>query len=271
MNNLGPVALPGPEGIAALVCDLDGVVYRGQAAVPHAVKALRRVAVPIVYATNNAGRPPHVVADHLRELGLAVDDSDVLTSAQAGAAAIAARMPGATVLAVGGEGVEAALAEAGLSPTRDGRASCDAVMQGYGPQVSMADLADAAIAVQQGAWWVATNTDLTIPIDRGIAPGNGTLVRAVAQAAGRIGPGLRQSPPDLYRCGRTSQRPGRSHPRASAMARHRHRGANAAGSPSVLVLTGRLGESAQRAPRHQQPSTIIDDLRDLDGLVITSR
>lgn len=274
MNNLGPVALPGPEGIAALVCDLDGVVYRGQAAVPHAVEALRRVAVPIVYATNNAGRPPHVVADHLRELGLAVDDSDVLTSAQAGAAAIAARMPGATVLAVGGEGVEAALAEAGLSPTRDGRASCDAVMQGYGPQVSMADLADAAIAVQQGAWWVATNTDLTIPIDRGIAPGNGTLVRAVAQAAGRDPDRVCGKPfPDLYLVAaeRLNVPAGRILGVGDRLDTDIE-GANAAGSPSVLVLTGvDSRESAQRAPRHRQPSTIIDDLRDLDGLVITSR
>ena len=28
------------EAYAALICDLDGVVYRGQAAVPHAVEAL---------------------------------------------------------------------------------------------------------------------------------------------------------------------------------------------------------------------------------------
>ena len=44
-----------------MVCDLDGVVYRGAGAVPGAPAALRRLAahgVRIVYATNNASRCP---------------------------------------------------------------------------------------------------------------------------------------------------------------------------------------------------------------------
>ena len=43
----------------------------------------------------------------------------------------------------------------------------------------------AAFAVSRGLPWVATNTDLTIPVPGGIAPGNGTLVAAVATATGR--------------------------------------------------------------------------------------
>lgn len=269
----GPVELPAVGEVAAIVCDLDGVVYRGREAVPHAVAVLRRVTVPIVYATNNAGRPPQVVAEHLRELGLSVDAEDVLTSAQAGAAAIAERMPGATVLAIGGEGVEAALIESGLQATRDGESTCDAVLQGYGPAVTMSDLADAAMAIQNGAWWVATNTDLTIPLARGIAPGNGTLVRAVAQAVGRDPDRVCGKPfPDLYLVA------------AARLGVPPHtiigigdrldtdiEGANAAGSPAVLVLTGVDSRaSAERAPAHQRPSLVINDLRDLDRLVLMS-
>ena len=58
-------------------------------------------------------------------------------------------------------------------------------MQGYGPEVGWADLAEAAYAVQSGAVWVATNVDATLPTARGMAPGNGTLVDAVRQATGR--------------------------------------------------------------------------------------
>lgn len=269
----GPVALPAPADVAAIVCDLDGVVYRGRQAVPHAVEALRRVAVPVVYATNNASRPPQLVVEHLSELGLAVGVHDVLTSAQAGAAAIAARMPGATVLAVGGEGVDEALVAAGLHPTRDGNASCDAVMQGYGPQVTMSDLADAAVAVQAGAWWVATNTDLTIPLDRGIAPANGTLVRAVAVAAGREPDRVCGKPfPDLYLVAaeRLGVPPGMTIGVGDRLDTDIE-GANAAGAPSVLVLTGvDSKDTADRASPHQRPSLIIDDLRDLDRLVLMS-
>jgi hypothetical protein len=57
-----------------------------------------------------------------------------------------------------------------------------AVLQGYGAQVGWTDLAEVAYAVQAGALWVATNVDGTLPTDRGLAPGNGALVGAVALA-----------------------------------------------------------------------------------------
>src|ERR1035438_7661163 len=46
------------------------------------------------------------------------------------------------------------------------------------------NLAEVAYAVQSGALWVATNTDATLPTERGVAPGNGALVSAVRQAVG---------------------------------------------------------------------------------------
>lgn len=267
------MALPAVEQVAGLVCDLDGVVYRGSAAVAHAVESLRRVAVPIIYATNNAARTPAVVAEHLRELGLDVTEDHVVTSAQAGAAAIAARMPGARILAVGGDGVAAALEDAGLEPTRSANGVAG-VMQGYGPQVSMADLAEAAYAVRDGAWWVATNTDLTIPNDRGITPGNGTLVAAVQQAAGRGPDRVCGKPhPDLYLA--AAQRLGVPVERTIGVGDRLDtdiEGANAAGAASILVLTGvHSRDSVSQAPAHQRPSLVIDDLRGLLGLVPMSK
>lgn len=265
--------LPDLHDVAGLVCDLDGVVYRGPRPVAHAVDALRIVTVPIIYATNNAGRPPRVVAEHLRELGLDVTEDQVVTSAQAGAAAIAARMPGARILAVGGEGVAFALEEAGLEPSRSAK-DVDGVMQGYGPGVTMSDLAEAAYAVRGGAWWVATNTDLTIPSERGIAPGNGTLVAAVQQAAGRGPDRVCGKPhPDLYVL--AAKRIGAPLERIIGLGDRLDtdiEGANAAGAASVLVLTGvHSRDSIANAPRHQHPSTVIDDLRGLRGLVPMSK
>jgi glycerol-1-phosphatase len=175
---------------AAVVCDLDGVVYRGPTAVPGAVEALSGLDVPVLYATNNASRPPGEVAEHLRRLGLQCEPDAVATSSQAGAWLLRERVEaGSRVLAVGGVGVGLALEEAGLQPVSpDGAANAAplaAVLQGYGPGVSATDLAEAAYAIQGGALWVATNTDSTLPTDRGVAPGNGSLVGAVANAVGR--------------------------------------------------------------------------------------
>jgi glycerol-1-phosphatase len=178
------------EGFDGVVCDLDGVVYRGDEAVPHAVESLLSAlaaGVLVVYATNNASRPPAEVAAHLDALGLPGPGSRVVTSAQAGARHVAQHCPpGSRVLAVGGQGVTLALAEAGLLPVsaegvRSGQPVV-AVVQGYGPQVAWSDLAEVAYAVQAGALWVATNIDSTLPTVRGMAPGNGTLVGAVRAA-----------------------------------------------------------------------------------------
>jgi glycerol-1-phosphatase len=184
------------EGYDGIVCDLDGVVYRGHEAVPYAVESLLSAlsaGVLVVYATNNASRPPAEVSAHLDGLGLPGPVSRVVTSAQAGARHVAQHCaPGSRVLAVGGPGVTLALQEAGLKPVsvQAGQAGQSgqpeqpvvAVLQGYGAQVAWTDLAEVAYAVQAGALWVATNIDSTLPTDRGTAPGNGTLVGAVRAA-----------------------------------------------------------------------------------------
>ena len=181
--------------VNGIVCDLDGVIYRGHEGVPYAVESLLSAlasGVRVVYATNNASRSPAEVSAHLDSLGLPGPGSRVVTSAQAGADYLAQRCPaGSKVLAVGGPGVSLALQEVGLLPVTAQMASAQtprsdkppaAVLQGYGAQVNWADLAEAAYAVQAGALWVATNTDATLPTDNGVAPGNGALVGAVRQA-----------------------------------------------------------------------------------------
>lgn len=169
--------------------DLDGVVYRGEEAVTGAVAALtaaRAAGMRLSYVTNNASRPPEDVATHLRRLGLPAEPADVVTSAQAAARLLAEQLPsGAAVLVVGGEGLRRALIERGLAPVGSADDAPAAVVQGYAPDVDWRSLAEGAIAVARGLPWVATNTDLTIPTARGIAPGNGTLVAAVATATGR--------------------------------------------------------------------------------------
>lgn len=174
---------------AGLVCDLDGVVYRGRAAVPGAPAALvewERSGGQVVFATNNASRPPHDVQQHLAELGVDASHTQVLTSAQVGAAHLATLLePGTAVLAVGGPGVAVAIEEVGLSAEVTFTSGVRAVLQGYGPEVRARDLSEAAFAVQAGVPWIATNLDRTIPTGGGIGPGNGTLVDAVAAAAAR--------------------------------------------------------------------------------------
>lgn len=169
--------------------DLDGVVYVGPDAVPGAVESLsqaRAAGIRLAYITNNASRTAAEVASHLRELELPdVADTDVVTSAQAVAHLVADAVPaGSPVLLVGGEGLRQPLEERGLRCVTSLEDAPVAVVQGFHPDVSWTQLAEAAYAIQSGVPWFASNTDLTIPTARGVAPGNGSLVQAITNATG---------------------------------------------------------------------------------------
>ena len=255
---------------AAVVCDLDGVVYRGPTAVPHAVEVLGGLDVPVLYATNNASRSPADVATHLRDLGLACTPDAVATSSQAGAWLLADRLAaGSPVLAVGGAGVSAALAEAGLRPVlpADARHTpVEAVLQGYGPAVTATDLAEAAYAVEGGATWVATNTDGTLPTDRGVAPGNGSLVAAVERAVGHP-PHLvagKPAPPLYQLCAGRLELPVDRVLAVGDRLDTDIEGAVAAGMDSLLVLTGVDDlRACLEAPPQRRPTWVAPDLRAL--------
>jgi glycerol 3-phosphatase-2 len=255
---------------AAVVCDLDGVVYRGPTAVPHAVEALSALEVPVIFATNNASRTAEDVSGHLRELGVECTADDVATSAQAAAWVLSDHLEtGAAVLAVGGEGVAVALRRAGLTPVLPADASetaVRAVVQGYGPSVSASDLAEAAYAIENGARWVATNTDTTLPTDRGLAPGNGSLVGAVALAVGHdphVVAGKPEAP--LYEL--CAERLGLAVGDVLAVGDRLSTdiaGAVAAGMDSLLVLTGIDGlDELLAANPEQRPTWVAADLRAL--------
>lgn len=185
-----------------ILCDLDGVVYLGKSGVPDAVSTLRTLrerGIKQAFVTNNASRSPVEVADHLRDLGIEAAPTEVVTSAQAGAQILSQLVPaGSKIYVVGGAGIDLALLSVGLVPKRD-PAACVAVLQGFGPSVDWGHLAEAAYLIQRGAKWVATNLDLTFPTGQGLAPGNGSLVQAVANAAGREPDGIGGKPaPALF-------------------------------------------------------------------------
>ncbi|MEU6565112.1 HAD-IIA family hydrolase [Nocardia nova] len=172
------------EGFDALLLDLDGTLYRGAEVIAGAPAALNGSAQTLVYVTNNASRAASTVAGHLRELGFRATVDEVVTSAQAAAHVLAARLPaGATVLIVGSDDLAAEVGNAGLRPVRrfDGVVP-DAVVQGHSPATGWPDLAEASYAVRAGALWVAANTDATLPNERGLAPGNGAMVAALRAA-----------------------------------------------------------------------------------------
>lgn len=248
-----------------LFVDLDGVVYRGPLAVDHAVTSLNAFDGRVLYVTNNASRTPEAVADQLCGYGLSTHANDVVTSAQAAAAHLETLVaPKSAILVTGGEGLRQAVRDNGMEITAHAD-EADAVVQGYSPDLGWADLAEAAYALARDIPWVASNTDLTVPTSRGIAPGNGTLVAAVATATGRtpIVTGKPHRPiMDLAK-----QRSGALRPLVIGDRLDTDiASANAAGFDSLMVLTGvNTWQDLLELPVEALPTRVAPDLRVLTG------
>jgi len=258
-------------GVDVVLADLDGVVYAGQAAIPFAIESLGRAAetLRVGYITNNASRTDQSVADHLTELGLTVAATDVVTSPQAAVRLLAEQAPaGSRILVIGGEGLVVEVEKAGFVVTRSADDSPAAVVQGFSPDVGWVHLAEASFALQPGddgfaIPWIATNTDWTIPVARGIAPGNGTLVSAVHTAVGRL-PIVAGKPEVAIFEAAVDRFQAKQALVIGDRLDTDILGANRAGLPSALVLTGiDRAKQALAADAKSQPGFILTDLRQL--------
>ncbi|WP_203977228.1 HAD-IIA family hydrolase [Planotetraspora silvatica] len=254
-------------GYDTLLLDLDGVVYLGDHAVdgaPEALELARKEGVRLAFVTNNASRTPGAIAEHLRRLGVTAASEDVVTSAQAAARLVAEHVPpGSAVLVVGGTGLRVAVRSHGLRPVTTALDAPAAVIQGIWQGLSYGLLAEGALAVRQGAWFVAANGDTTMPTKKGELPGNGAMSRVIAAAAG-VEPVVAGKPePPLHR--ESVIRTGAKRPLIVGDRLDTDiEGATRAGVDSLLVLTGVTGplELLTAGPEHR-PSHIAPDLSGL--------
>jgi glycerol-1-phosphatase len=247
-----------------LLLDLDGTVFRGHEATEGSVETLAAVDARTLYVTNNASRGPDQVAEHLNSLGFAAVADDVVTSAQSAARLLAGQLAaGSKVLVIGTESLADEVRIVGLQPVRSWDDAPVAVVQGHSPETGWSILAEAALAIRSGALWVAANVDRTLPSERGLLPGNGSMVAALCTATDQQPQVAGKPQPTLMN---------------DALARGRFEsplvigdrldtdiaGANAAGLPSLLVLTGvsTAAEMVHAVPQ-ERPTHLAADLRSL--------
>lgn len=251
----------------AALLDLDGTVYRGSDVVDgaeEAVNAAHEHGVAVRFVTNNASRGPDAVAAQLTGLGIPATADEVSTSAQAGARVLADRLPdGAKVLVFGTDALVAEVVNRGFTPVRTAEADVAAVVQGLSQDAGWRDLAEACLAIRAGAFWVACNTDATLPTERGLLPGAGALVAALVTATGSVpvvaGKPARPLMDDAIAAS------GAKHPLAVGDRLDTDiAGAHAVGIDSLLVLTGvSTPADLLAAPPELRPTYLAADVRGL--------
>jgi HAD superfamily hydrolase (TIGR01450 family) len=173
-----------------LVCDLDGVVYRGDTPIPGAADALgivRAEGVGVVFCTNNSAYTVEHYRARLQRHGIDSDPDEILTSAVVCGEVLAARgFAGARALVIGGPGLVRSVSDAGLVVEDDPDPSTiDVVTVGLDEDFDYNALRRAALAVRTGAELIATNDDATYPAPGGVEwPGAGAILAAVEVASG---------------------------------------------------------------------------------------
>ena len=249
----------------SLLLDLDGTVWEGGRAIPGAVEAITDSGLPTVYITNNASRSPADVAQRLEAIGLNVPTSNVLTSAQA--AVTLAResfSEGTKVLVVGSDAFRDLAREGGFEVVDSADDKPEVVLHGHSPETGWPLLTEAALSIRAGAVYIASNLDTTLPTERGLAVGNGSMVAAVISATG-VAPAAagKPQPAMFHQAARFlgSQRPLAVGDRLDTDIE----GALAAGIPTLQVLTGVSGPMALiEAPKEQRPTYIATSMQDLN-------
>ncbi len=256
-----------------LLVDLDGVVWRGSRILRENVEWLveaRAAGAAIVFVTNNSTRSRRLYAERLsRIMGYSVSVGEVITSGYAVARMIRERSGKSRVLALGEEGLVEELVSEGhlvLSIADGARCPVDYVVLGLDRGVTYHRLRVAHEAVTRcGAEIAASNTDATIPVEKGTAPGAGALLAALEKSTGRRASLVAGKPePYMYRLALESY--GARREEALVIGDRCDtdiEAARRAGLDSVLVLTGVAGEAGHGCDATYTVGTLAE-LRHLD-------
>ena len=167
------------------ICDMDGVIYHGNQVLPGVVEFidwLHRENKEFLFLTNNSGYTPRELQQKLARMGLDVSEDHFYTSALATAAFLKEQAPGCSVYAIGEAGLLNALYDAGITMND---VNPDYVVIGEGKSYSLDTLTKATNLVLKGAKLIGANSDLTGPIENGIAPACRALIAPIELATGK--------------------------------------------------------------------------------------
>ncbi|MCB0118316.1 MAG: hypothetical protein KDD72_04755, partial [Anaerolineales bacterium] len=107
-----------PSNIKALILDMDGVLWKGDAPIgdlPATFNRIRERGLKFVFATNNGTKTPEEYQQKLHDLGVEIEPEQVITSALGIAFLMAQKHPkGTKIFLIGENGMKAALEEKGF-------------------------------------------------------------------------------------------------------------------------------------------------------------
>lgn len=256
-----------PPGVDGLVCDLDGVLYRGDEPVEgsaRAIAALKERGVRVVFATNNSRSTVQSYVEKLARMDVDASPQEILTSAVVTAEVLALRgARGRRAAVVGGDGLRAALESAGIIVDDDPGAPADLVVVGWDPGFDYPAMRRASMAVRAGAALVATNDDAAFPAPGGrLWPGAGALLASIEVASGARAEVMGKPHRPMMEAAARRLAGARRIALVGDRPETDLAGAESMGWAAILVLSG-VTTREQAAALDPQPDLVLDSLADL--------
>ncbi|MFT4174726.1 MAG: HAD-IIA family hydrolase [Rhodocyclaceae bacterium] len=172
--------------VKSVICDMDGVIYRGKQLIPGAnefVQRLRNTQTPFLFLTNNAEQTPLDLKLKLEQLGIqGVTTDNFITSAMATAMFLKQQKEHATAYVLGGGGLISELYNVGFSMSES---NPDYVVVAKSTMFNFDQLKKAVRLIDAGAKFIGTNPDMIDPIEGGNEPAAGTILAAISAATGK--------------------------------------------------------------------------------------
>ncbi len=167
------------------ICDMDGVIYHGNQILPGVIEFidwLQREKKEFLFLTNNSGSTPKELQQKLMRMGVDVSEDHFYTSALATAAFLKEQSPGCSAYVIGEAGLLNALYDAGITMND---VNPEYVIVGEGKSYSLDTLTKATNLVLNGAKLIGANSDISGPIEHGIAPACRALTAPIEMATGK--------------------------------------------------------------------------------------
>ena len=182
-----PALLERLGNVRAVLLDMDGVVYRGRQPLPgvqEMLDYLERTGRRWLFVTNNATKTPEMFVQTLAQMGIQAAPGHILSSALATASWLADEYPArGRVQVVGMSGLILALLDQGFTLAAD-PFQADFVVAAADFDLTFRKVADATLAIRNGARFVGTNIDASWPSEQGELPGAGSILALLETASG---------------------------------------------------------------------------------------
>lgn len=167
------------------IIDLDGTMYLGNQKIKEAgpfVERLRANDKKLLFASNNSMNEPSDVAEKLNRLGVEAYVDEILTSSLV-LARYLEKEGIKRVFEIGQGGVRKALEESKVDLVAYDD-NPEAVVVGLDKSATYEDLNKANLAIRNGARFISTNPDTSLPTENGLIPGSGAFAAFLQTATG---------------------------------------------------------------------------------------